>query len=59
MIGAATALLLEPPMRKMEPLPETAAVPCFRKGLMKNVEAVLGVKLRCYYEIRLLNEYVD
>ncbi len=33
MIGAAMALLLEPPMRKMEPLPETAAVPCFRKGL--------------------------
>jgi len=31
MIGAAMALLLEPPMRKMEPLPETAAVPCFRK----------------------------
>ncbi len=33
MIGATMALLLEPPIRKMEPLPETAALPCFRKGL--------------------------
>ncbi len=33
-----------------------------KKGLLKEppcIEAVLGVKLRCYDEIRLLIDYVD